>query len=346
MERTAPHAKRGTQPLAAPSSAPLLPAPAATALWQLQCLLTAKERRLAFDLLSEQSRTHGEDPNPLGLAVGARAVLESMLAAGKARLRHDHRERLLRPETWNHEVIGIDELTVSCGKSPVRGAPLALSFRGDGSAFQTKSVAIIGSRQPTYQGRRLAHDYARTLSAAGFFIWSGGAIGIDTVALLGGLSLAPAMGSLGHDTLAQKARVGAILGSGLDCPYPPSNRQLFGRPDVVTVSEFEPHLRAQPWCFPLRNFTLAWLADYVLVIESQRNSGSLITADCAAQLGRGVGALVWPGDHPLASGNQSLLETGADPIMSPEGLLGTLGTLAALPGAAQKGQGTAAPVHL
>jgi DNA processing protein len=263
-------------------------------LWQMQCTLTLRERRHLVD----------------GMLGPKDTALNHWIEHSSQRFRlmsQDHRAHITNP---NHQLVGLHSLVLEGGKDLVQGSPLALAFRGDAGGLMRRSIAIVGSRHPSYQGRKLAHLFARDLAARGYFIWSGGAIGIDTTALMGALNAA---GNTTKDAVA-----GAVLGSGLSEPYPASNRCLFADPRILCVSEFHALQRAQPWCFPTRNFTLAWLADYILVIESQLSSGSLITADCAAQLGRGVGAIVWPLEHPLASGNKALIETGADAILTPE----------------------------
>jgi DNA processing protein len=274
------------------------------ALWQLQTGLTAAERRDVLGLLLEgkQGQQHFKNPNPIA----------THLETSRKRLasRLDSSEKCTSTLATHHSIIGIDQLITKHGKPPVKGAPLALSFRGCASAFGKPSVAIIGSRMPTFQGRCLARQFATAFAQEGIFIWSGGAIGIDTVALKGGLDRDGAPGVFG-------SRAGAVLGSGLGQLYPPSNRSLFLSDGITLVSEFPLGQRAQQWCFPARNFTLAWLADYILVIESQCNSGSLITTDCAAHLGKGVGAVVWPANHPLGAGNQTLIMAGADAIFDP-----------------------------
>jgi DNA processing protein len=210
-------------------------------------------------------------------------------------------------DTSNQNLVGYFRLTGEYDKASVPGCPLALSIRGNPAILGLPSVAIIGSRLPTYGGRQLAWQMAHDLALAGFTIWSGGAIGIDTVALKGALAARP-------NAQPWSTAAGVVLGSGLDNTYPPSNKSLFLDKGITLVSEFPFEQRAQPYCFPMRNFTLAWLVDYIVVIESQKNSGSLITADCAASLGKNVGAIEWPENHPLSAGNELLIESGADII--------------------------------
>jgi DNA protecting protein DprA len=209
------------------------------------------------------------------------------------------------------EIVTLPEWIHLYGKHLHVGCPLALHMRGPFPKDKRRSVAIIGSRFPTKAGREAAVSFSIAAVKSGYFVWSGGAIGIDTCALKGGLS---AFENYEQHCKQHFAGVGAVLGSGLNVPYPQSNRLLFQNSALTLVSEFEANRPAFPYQFPMRNFTLAWLADYVLVVESKRNSGSIITANCAAALGKGVGALSWPKDHALSEGNNLLLESGAHKI--------------------------------
>lgn len=281
--------------------------------WQLQVGLSAAQKRRIQSLLTERRHTLF-DSSDEDRSRAAQSELETLLLL--AQKKAAFREHRTQSESENEKIVGFFGLIQNYGKAAVPGCPLALSLRGNPAILGMPSVAIIGSRLPTFAGRQLAWQMAHDLARAGLTIWSGGAIGIDTVALKGALAARP--GDTGGTT------AGAVLGSGLDNPYPPSNRPLFHDARMTLVSEFPLEQRAQPYCFPMRNFTLAWLVDYIVVIESQKNSGSLITADCAASLGKSVGAVAWPEDHPLSAGNELLIEAGADIITSAQDVLAQL----------------------
>jgi DNA protecting protein DprA len=281
--------------------------------WSLQIGLTAAQKRRTQSLLTPKHHCLFESATPDAMQSVRHVELMGMLlrAQKKAEL---NELGACATESTGALLINYFRLIDEYSKTSVPGCPLALSMRGNPMILGRPSVAIIGSRLPTYGGRQLAWQIAHDLALAGFAIWSGGAIGIDTVALKGALAAIPGAQPFG-------TTAGVVLGSGLDNPYPPSNKPLFQDEGITLISEFPLQQRAQPYCFPMRNFTLAWLVDYIVVIESQKNSGSLITADCAASLGKNVGAIAWPENHPLSSGNELLIESGADVITCAEDVI-------------------------
>jgi len=179
------------------------------------------------------------------------------------------------------------------------GAPAELFVLGDASLLLKPQLAIVGSRAPTAAGRRIAHEVARELVAAGFAITSGLARGIDAAAHTSALAA-------GGATIA-------VLGTGLDICYPSQNRPLFERiaSQGVLVSEFPSGTRPRPHHFPRRNRIISGLARGVVVIEAAADSGSLITANHAAEQGREVFAVPGSPLNPLAAGCNHLIRSGA-----------------------------------
>lgn len=279
--------------------------------WSLQNGLTSRERRAIISMLERSARgDHDADHNRSDAS-----VWEDLCRRAFSR-----NQNQVSPDPA--EVINILEWTSLYGKRLTPGAPLALHVRHPSPAFARRSVAIIGARHPSFAARREAFHIAKALTRHGLFIWSGAAIGIDTVALSGALDESKARSTGSGYPLA-----GAVLGGGLAHPYPPSNRHLFASQQLALLSESAPDVKARPWHFPQRNFIIAWLADYVLVVEAKQNSGSLITAHEAASLGKGVGAWVWPEEHSHSAGNRELIELGADPIRSASDILEALAPL-------------------
>lgn len=186
--------------------------------------------------------------------------------------------------------------------------PLALSYRGSLDHLRKPKVAIVGSRHPTYYGRKLAYEFSHVLASAGVSIISGGAIGIDAIA---------------NHTALQVGSSCAILGSGLSRMYPPRNLNLFlsMQKQGLLLSEFEEQSSPQKWNFPRRNYTIAALADFVLVIEATLTSGSLITAQHALSCNVDVGALPGPVDNLNCVGTNYLIKEGAYCIQTPEDVL-------------------------
>jgi DNA processing protein len=170
----------------------------------------------------------------------------------------------------------------------------ALACLGEGPV-----VAIVGSRRATAAGRALAREVAGGLAHRGAVVVSGLAHGIDAAAHEGALGA-------GGVTVA-------VLGCGVDVPYPRRNRLLAARiaASGMLVSEYWPGTPPAPWRFPARNRVVAGLAQAVTVIEAGRRSGALITADFGLELGRPVLAVPgWPGSV-ASEGCNGLLRAGA-----------------------------------
>ena len=152
--------------------------------------------------------------------------------------------------------------------------PAALYVKGQLPSQERPSVAVIGARMCSPYGRIQAFRYAKFLSAAGVQIISGMALGID---------------SEGHKgALEGKMPTFAVLGSGVDVCYPRSNRKLYERilwESGGILSECPPGSPPMQWCFPARNRIISALSDAVLIVEAKENSGSLITAGFALELG-------------------------------------------------------------
>lgn len=190
--------------------------------------------------------------------------------------------------------------------------PEALWLRGtDEQLARTPRVAIVGSRSPTPYGEAQAGRFARALATRGVVVVSGLARGIDACAHRAALEV-------GGATVA-------VLGSGVDCPWPAgetADRVLAGG---LLLSEFEPGRSPRRHHFPQRNRLISGLAAAVIVIEAAHASGSLITARWAADQGRTVFALPGRVDQPLSRGCHRLLREGASLLESPEEVFEELG---------------------
>jgi DNA processing protein len=161
------------------------------------------------------------------------------------------------------------------------------------------SVAVVGARRATQYGLTVAHDLGRGLAAAGVSVVSGLALGVDSAAHAG--------------ALAGGAPPVAVLAGGADRPYPASKRQLYL--DVVArgavVSEMPPAFGVHRWAFVARNRLIAALARVTVVVEATERSGSLTTADLAAELGRTVAAVPGRTTCATAAGPNALIRDGA-----------------------------------
>ena len=187
---------------------------------------------------------------------------------------------------------------------------LAFQYQGNPQILQKPIVAIIGSRKPTYYGREQTQRFAHALAQAGCTILSGGAIGIDAIA-----------NAVGHEY----GSTCAIIGSGMKNLYPASNINLFQKighsKNGLILSEFHSNEPPQKWNFPRRNLSIAAVADFVLVIEAAFTSGSLITAQSAADLGIDVGAIPGEVNHINSQGTNELIKDGAFCIQTPQDVI-------------------------
>ena len=175
--------------------------------------------------------------------------------------------------------------------------PPVLSVRGDVALFQKRSVAIVGARQASAVGRKLARDLAANLSEAGFVIVSGLARGIDGEAHAASLTGGTA----------------AVLGGGIDHIYPPQHDQLYDAiaETGIIVSESPFGHRATAKDFPRRNRIITGLSEGVVVIEAAERSGSLISARTALEQNREVMAVPGSPLEPRSVGSNRLLRDGA-----------------------------------
>ncbi len=175
--------------------------------------------------------------------------------------------------------------------------PPVLMVLGDLSLFKKPSIALVGAREASAAGRKIARDIAADLSKAGFVTVSGLARGID-----GEVHGA----SLNGGTIA-------VLGGGVDHIYPPQHDRLYAAVAAqgAIVSESPFGHRAQARDFPRRNRIITGLASGVVVIEAAERSGSLISARTAGEQGRDVLAVPGSPLEPRAAGTNRLLREGA-----------------------------------
>jgi DNA processing protein len=181
-------------------------------------------------------------------------------------------------------------------------APWALFGRGDPALLTSleppAAVTVVGARRATSYGREVARGLGRELAAAGLLVVSGLAFGIDSCAHRGAL---------------EGGRTIAVLGCGVDVAYPAAHRSLWRRigESGLVLSELPPRTSAWRWSFPARNRIMAALAGMTVVVEAAERSGSLITVDLAADLGRDLGAVPGPVGSRLSAGPNDLLAGGA-----------------------------------
>jgi DNA processing protein len=201
-------------------------------------------------------------------------------------------------------------------------APAVLFARGRASALGGRRVAVVGTRNATAAGRATATELGRDLATAGVTVVSGLALGIDAAAHHGAVSAGTAAGG-----------TVAVVGNGLDEPYPRRNAALFEAlcADHLVLSEWPPDTPPEAFRFPLRNRIIAALAEVLIVVESRERGGSLITARAA--LDRGIDVMAVPGSPRTraAAGTNLLLRDGAAPVTCAQDVLDVL-SIATPPG--------------
>ncbi|ASY26240.1 DNA-processing protein DprA [Candidatus Planktophila versatilis] len=183
--------------------------------------------------------------------------------------------------------------------------PLGLIVKGDLSILNNPSLAIVGTRNPTPYGVRLAGDFAAGFVDREWDIISGGAYGIDTAAHRG--------------ALVAEGRTIAVIASGIDVQYPAGNARLFDEicENGAIISEVMPGVTAMPHRFLIRNRLIAALSLSTLVVEAAFRSGSLRTARDAAELMRPVMAIPGPISSPSSEGCHRLIgERAAELVTS------------------------------
>ena len=196
------------------------------------------------------------------------------------------------------------------------GRPLALYVKGDVSALNRPSVAMIGTRRATSYGLEIANRLSYDLAKSGFAIVSGLALGIDAASHRGALD-------------AGGVTVG-VIGSGLDRFYPEENRALareMAEKGGAVVSEFPFGRPADKTTFPIRNHVVAGLAKGVVAVEAPLKSGTLITTSIAADLGRTVMAVPSRIDSRMSAGCLQLIRDGAILVRHADDVVEALGEL-------------------
>ena len=187
--------------------------------------------------------------------------------------------------------------------------PFALIGKGDRSVMSEarRSLSIVGSRNPTSYGSRIASEFASHLCDRDFLVVSGGAIGIDSDAHRG--------------ALAADGRTIAVLGGGVHEIYPASNSNLYGAiaESGLLISEVLPFVKAMPHRFLIRNRLIAGLSLGTIVVEAALRSGSIRTARDAGELFRPVMAVPGAITSPTSAGCHALItERKAELVSSVE----------------------------
>ncbi len=195
--------------------------------------------------------------------------------------------------------------------------PIGLYRKGKYN-FDRPCIAMVGTRRTTLYGQAVAKKLASELARLGFCIVSGLARGIDTAAHEGALLVG--------------GKTAAVLGNGIDIIYPPENIDLFRRIEAegAILSEFPFGRRADRQSFAMRNRIVAGMCAGVIVVESDKSGGSMITAKFAGEQGRQVFAVPGRIDQPSSSGCHQLIRDGATLVTCVDDVLAELNYLEGL----------------
>ncbi|ANF82807.1 DNA protecting protein DprA [Acinetobacter sp. NCu2D-2] len=224
---------------------------------------------------------------------------------------------------------------------PYADKPPILFGQGNADALLQAQIAIVGSRKPSHHGRQVAYDFAFYLSEQGFYINSGLAQGIDEAA---------------HRAALQHKRTIAVMGTGLDQTYPSQHQTL--RHNIIenggtVITEFLPDTPPLQHHFPRRNRIVSGLSLGVIVAEATLKSGSLLTAQWAAEQGKTIFAIpghIYSEQH---QGCHQLIRDGATLIDHPQQVIEDLALATqwqslqnSLPKEAPSSEPTRIPEHL
>lgn len=223
-------------------------------------------------------------------------------------------------EKFKVEVVALQDEKYPENLRRIYDPPPFLFVRGELVEEDKYSVAVVGCRQPTAYGRLITERISGELAEKGVAIVSGMARGID---------------SIGHRSALDKGgRTIAVLGCGVDVVYPPENRKLMARilGSGAVMSEFPMGTKPEAPHFPRRNRVISGLSLGVIIVEADRNSGALITAEYALEQNREVFAVPGNVTERRSRGTNWLIKEGAKLVESIDDVLeelgGTLGRFA------------------
>ena len=205
---------------------------------------------------------------------------------------------------------GVKILTLEDDEFPkklmeIKECPGVLYYLGDLPEFNKElCIGVVGTRDMTVYGEEAAFEMGYCLSKGGALVVSGGAIGIDSTAQKG--------------ALAADCRTVTILGSGIDVLYPYQNKELFIKiaQSGVIITEYPPHTPPNGYNFPVRNRLISGISNGLVVVEADRNSGAMITAEKAILQGRPLYSVPGPIGRFQSTGTNSLIRSGAKSVTS------------------------------
>lgn len=270
------------------------------------------------------SATFRELINHFGSAQTALEALPSLSrrggATGPARIatREEAEAEIEATERIGASFVGLGEPLYPPWLRHADAPPPLIAVRGDARLLSMPAVALVGARNASVAGRKMATLLARAFGEAGLVVVSGLARGIDAAA---------------HEAALAGGTV-AVFAGGVDVVYPPENIELFQR--IVDaggcgISEMKVGWEPRARDFPRRNRIIAGMTLATIVVEAAERSGSLITARMALEQNREVFAVPGSPLDPRAAGSNNLIKQGARMVTDPADVIEALAPMLAHP---------------
>ena len=211
------------------------------------------------------------------------------------------------------KIISCIESAYPTNLKNISNKPALLYVQGNIDIMQNNCIAVIGSREPSDYGKRVAKSISKDLSDLGITVVSGLAKGIDSCSHIGALD-------------GKSKKTIAVLGNGLKLEnlYPKENLKLYEKileNDGVIVSEYCLNEKAEKYHFPERNRIISGISEKVLVVEAALNSGTFITVDFALEQGKDVYAIPGGIYAKQSLGCNKLIKEGAGVVLNTKDLL-------------------------
>ncbi len=219
-------------------------------------------------------------------------------------------------EGRGYKVITIESEEYPMSLRMIKDPPLVLYCLGDASLLNTPGVprlSVVGTRRASPYGRWAASEIGKTIARCGAIHISGMAEGIDAA---------------GHRAVLDNGGKSiAVLGTGVDVCFPKSSGDIYEelKEKGLIISEYKPGTTGYKSNFPERNRIISGLSEKCVIVEGQKRSGSLITANIAAEQNKELYAVPGNINQPNSIGPNILIEDGAIPIVNPTEIAETLG---------------------
>ena len=238
---------------------------------------------------------------------------EVALSIFEKRYSGDPEKELKKAESHGARILTYSDPAYPRLLKEIHDPPMVLYIKGNDIPDNRTFIAVVGSRNATQYGLKAAEKIGQGLARRGLGVASGMAMGIDSSSHWG--------------CLEGKGFTVAVLGTGIDIIYPPSNRKLYDQIAMkgAIISEFPMGAPPVPNNFPMRNRIISGLSRGTVIVEATKNSGSLITASLALEQGRELFAVPGSINSFKSIGCHYLIKQGAGLIENADDILEALG---------------------